>query len=31
VSVHYENGQARQWELARYEQEPSDDDPADSK
>ena len=27
VSVHYENGQTRQWVLARYEHEPADDDP----
>jgi hypothetical protein len=31
VSVHYENGQTRQWVLARYDAEPSDGDPADSK
>jgi hypothetical protein len=30
VSVHYENGQTRQWVLARYEREPGDDDPADA-
>lgn len=28
VSVHYENGQTRQWVLARYDREPADDDPA---
>jgi hypothetical protein len=28
VSVHYENGQTRQWVLARYDHEPGDDDPA---
>lgn len=28
VSVQYENGQTRQWVLARYEREPADDDPA---
>jgi hypothetical protein len=27
VAVHYENGQTRQWVLARYEKEPSDNDP----
>lgn len=26
VSVHYENGQSRQWVLARYEKEPSETD-----
>lgn len=31
VSVHYENGQTRQWVLARFEQEPGDDDPAGGK
>ena len=29
VSVHYENGQTRQWVLARYEKEPSENDPQD--
>jgi hypothetical protein len=29
VSVHYENGQTRQWVLARYDKEPSEDDPQD--
>lgn len=31
VSVHYDNGQTRQWVIARYDDEPSDNDPADSK
>jgi hypothetical protein len=30
VSVHYENGQTRQWVLARYEKEPSENDPQDT-
>jgi hypothetical protein len=29
VSVHYENGQTRQWVLARYEKEPSENDAQD--
>jgi hypothetical protein len=29
VSVHYENGQTRQWVLARYDKEPSENDPQD--
>ncbi|MBX9792419.1 MAG: hypothetical protein K2Y37_26255 [Pirellulales bacterium] len=29
VSVHYQNGQTRQWVLARYEKEPSETDPAE--
>lgn len=29
VSVHYENGQTRQWVLARYEKEPTENDPLD--
>jgi hypothetical protein len=30
VSDHYENGQTRQWVLARYEKEPSENDPQDA-
>lgn len=29
VSVHYTNGQTRQWVIARYEQEPGDNDPSE--
>jgi hypothetical protein len=29
VSVHYEDGQTRQWVLARYEKEPSENDSQD--
>ncbi|MBI2824710.1 MAG: hypothetical protein HYX69_08495 [Planctomycetia bacterium] len=29
VSVHYENGQTRQWVLARYDKEPAENDPQD--
>ena len=29
VSVHYEDGQTRQWVLARYDKEPSENDPQD--